>query len=97
VQQWWQSVADTPATIRKNLLISGLAERNTDDGTIVFHAGTKEADDDTVVPMAEGCLAVTSYGETISEAVATSKAVLEKISFEGMYFRRDIGYEFEEA
>jgi phosphoribosylamine--glycine ligase len=85
-----------PGNYQKGLLISGLAEGNTDDGTIVFHAGTKEADDE-VVTNGGRVLAVTSYGKTISEAVATSKAVLEKISFEGMYFRRDIGYEFEEA
>jgi hypothetical protein len=40
-------------------------------------------------------LAVTSYGNNITEAVERSKKTLEKIAFEGMYYRKDIGYEFE--
>jgi phosphoribosylamine--glycine ligase len=39
-------------------------------------------------------LTVTAYGNNIPEAVAKSKKILEKISFEGMYYRKDIGYEF---
>ncbi|MEO0064997.1 MAG: hypothetical protein RI983_323, partial [Bacteroidota bacterium] len=39
-------------------------------------------------------LAVTAYGENIADAVAKSKQTLEKISFEGMYYRNDIGFEF---
>ena len=40
-------------------------------------------------------LAVTSTGTTISEAVTQSNQVLEKIDFDGIYFRDDIGYEFK--
>ncbi|MBV9988953.1 MAG: phosphoribosylamine--glycine ligase [Chitinophagaceae bacterium] len=82
-----------PGSYRKGMLISGLTDAGSGDGTIVFHAGTREADDE-VVTNGGRVLAVTSYGNTISEAVAASRAALDKISFEGMYFRRDIGYEF---
>jgi phosphoribosylamine--glycine ligase len=40
-------------------------------------------------------LAVTSFGENIRKAVDSSKKTLENISFEGMYYRKDIGFEFD--
>jgi phosphoribosylamine--glycine ligase len=39
-------------------------------------------------------LCVTSYDKSIKGAVAKSLAVMEDIDFEGIYFRKDIGYEF---
>jgi len=39
--------------------------------------------------------AATAAGNSIAEAVAAAKAIIEKIHFEGMYFRKDIGYEFQ--
>jgi phosphoribosylamine--glycine ligase len=39
--------------------------------------------------------AITSYGNTITDAVASSIAAIDKIEFDGMAFRRDIGYEFK--
>ena len=41
-------------------------------------------------------LAVTSFGENITEAVEQSNYMLEQLHFEGMYYRTDIGYEFKE-
>jgi phosphoribosylamine--glycine ligase len=82
-----------PGSYQKNLLISGLAGLDPDNGSLVFHAGTKLVEDE-VLTSGGRVLAVTSHGNTIQEAVNKSKEVLEKISFEGMYYRRDIGYEF---
>ena len=67
----------------------------TDDlgGSIIFHAGTKKHQDN-VVTNGGRVVAVTSYGVSIQDAVNKSKNILEKISFEGMYYRKDIGYEF---
>ena len=81
-----------PGDYQKNLLISGLNELPTED-TIVFHAGTKLVNGE-VYTNGGRVLTVTAYGNNIPEAVAKSKKILEKISFEGMYYRRDIGYEF---
>lgn len=39
-------------------------------------------------------LCATSLAPTLHTAVANAKATLNKVSFEGMYFRADIGYEF---
>lgn len=82
-----------PGDYQKNFPISGLADWRIDTNSFVFHAGTKQSDD-KVITNGGRVLAVTSYGNTITEAVMRSKKVLEKISFEGMYFRKDIGYEF---
>ncbi len=84
-----------PGSYQKNFLISGLTNLDTDNGSMVFHAGTRLVDDE-VVTNGGRVLAVTSYGNNIPEAVAKSKKILEQISFEGMNYRRDIGYEFEQ-
>lgn len=80
-----------PEDYEKGKVITGLDVGGTE--TIVFHAGTKK-DGDKVVTNGGRVLAVTSYGADIHEAVAKSNAAIEKISFEGKYYRKDIGYEF---
>ncbi len=59
-------------------------------GSLVFHAGTKQADDG-VLTSGGRVLAVTSLGETMDEALKTTYCNVEKIRFEKHYFRRDIG------
>ena len=61
---------------------------------MVFHAGTQESGEH-IVTNGGRVLAVSSYGKTMSEAVETSKKALASIHFNGMYFRQDIGFEFE--
>jgi phosphoribosylamine--glycine ligase len=65
------------------------------EASIIFHAGTKLNDDGKVVTNGGRVMAVTSFGRNIAEAVQRSKSVLHDIRFEGMYFRGDIGYEFD--
>ncbi|MEP6681968.1 MAG: phosphoribosylamine--glycine ligase [Parafilimonas sp.] len=72
-----------------NLIIQQL------NSSIVFHAGTNINSNDDVVTNGGRVLAVTSFGLNIADAVQLSKNVLNNIKFEGMYFRNDIGYEFE--
>ena len=81
-----------PETYETGKEITGL-ETGMQNGTIVFHAGTKMVDG-KVFTNGGRVLAVSSYGADIQEAVAKSNAVIEKINFEGMYYRKDIGYEF---
>lgn len=83
-----------PGDYKKNLPIMGLDHAQAED-SIVFHAGTKLVNGE-VYTNGGRVLTVTSYGNSIPEAVAKSKKLLEKISFEGMYYRKDIGYEFGE-
>ena len=83
-----------PDDYKKNIEIHGLSNLKLTDDSIIFHAGTKQAAD-SVVTNGGRVLAVTSFGENIPDAVQKSKAVLEQIHFDGMYYRKDIGYEFE--
>ena len=82
-----------PGSYEKGLPITGLDEPYPDTESLVFHAGTR-ADNDTVLTNGGRVLCVTSFAETVYEAVDKSRDILEKIYFEGIYYRRDIGYEF---
>ncbi len=62
--------------------------------SLIFHAGTKQEEDGKIVTNGGRVLCVTSYGKDISEAVNTSLDVLDHISYDGIYYRTDIGYEF---
>lgn len=84
-----------PGDYEKNKTIQGLNEENNQKDVIVFHAGTKQNENE-VLTNGGRVLAVTAYGNNIKEAVEKSKNRLSKISFEGINFRRDIGYEFDE-
>ncbi|HEY5407230.1 MAG TPA: phosphoribosylamine--glycine ligase, partial [Ginsengibacter sp.] len=66
---------------------------DSEGGVIVFHAGTK-LEGDSVVTNGGRVLAVSSLAKSLSEAIELSKDILHQIHFEGMYFRKDIGYEF---
>lgn len=81
-----------PGNYEKGFAIKGL-DRSFSADSIVFHAGTSPKEDE-VVTSGGRVLCVTSYGDTISGAVSKSKEVLRQISFEDMYYRKDIGYEF---
>ncbi len=83
-----------PGDYKKNVKINGCANVQMNNESIIFHAGTKQVGDD-ILTNGGRVLAVTSFGENITDAVKKSVAVLNEIGFEGMNFRRDIGYEFE--
>jgi phosphoribosylamine---glycine ligase len=68
--------------------IDGVAEAEA-GGALVFHAGTALYGE-TLVTNGGRILNVTAVGETVAEARARAYAAAEKISFEGMRFRRDI-------
>jgi phosphoribosylamine--glycine ligase len=83
-----------PGSYEKGLPITGLDELSpVDKDSLVFHAGTR-ADKDRILTNGGRVLCVTSFAETVYEAVDKSRDVLEKIDYEGIYYRRDIGYEF---
>lgn len=62
-------------------------------GCIVFHAGTKRVDGQLLTDGGR-VLAVSAYGATHSEALATALSGAAQIDFEKKYYRKDIGYEF---
>lgn len=76
-----------PGSYPKGKVISGL-DKVTD--SLLFHAGTKREDNNTVTSGGR-VIAVSSLGRDMADALAKSFASVEKIDFEGKYFRRDIG------
>ncbi len=63
-------------------------------GSTVFHAGTK-TDNGRLVTSGGRVLAVTSLGKTMHEALTSSYLSAKKISFNGMYYRNDIGFDLK--
>lgn len=60
---------------------------------IIFHSGTALQNEE-VVTNGGRVLCVTSFGNSVKEAVTKSGDVLAQINFDEMYYRRDIGFEF---
>ncbi|OJJ14580.1 phosphoribosylamine--glycine ligase [marine bacterium AO1-C] len=58
---------------------------------ILFHAGTKTNDTGETVTNGGRVIALTGFGNDIPQALDKSKAAAEQISFEGKYYRKDIG------
>lgn len=61
---------------------------------ILFHAGTRSASNGSMKTNAGRVLAVTALGKDIKDALDTAFSGAESITFDGKYFRRDIGFEF---
>lgn len=77
-----------PEEYEKDILISGL-ENVTD--TLAFHSGTKKDSNGAILTAGGRVLALTSLGNSINEALSKSYSATEKISYNGKYYRRDIG------
>ena len=78
-----------PEAYQKNKEISGL--ENVVNST-VFHAGTS-LDNNKVVTSGGRVMAITSFGDSIQEALDKSYDSIEKISFDDMNYRKDIGFD----
>ena len=79
-----------PGSYEKGKEISGLGEAAA-AGAIVFHCGTKAADG-KVLTSGGRVLSVTGMGSTLREAVDKAYAGVAKISFDKMFFRKDIAH-----
>ena len=71
----------------KGKMISGL---DTQGESLVFHAGTSEKEG-KIVTAGGRVLAITSLDTNFKDALKKSYSQIEKISFENMYYRKDIG------
>lgn len=81
-----------PETYTKGYPISGINEEFTD--TIVFHSGTK-LKEATVVTNGGRVLAVSSYGNSMQEALNNSYNVANQIDYKEKYFRTDLGFDLK--
>ena len=78
-----------PEAYEKGKVISGLDQV---ENSVVFHAGTA-LKENSIVSAGGRVLAVSSYGKDKEAALAQSYENVKKISFEGAYYRRDIGFD----
>ncbi|MEB3293568.1 MAG: phosphoribosylamine--glycine ligase [Synechococcales bacterium] len=79
-----------PAAYQKGFPITGI-DTAEQEGAIVFHAGTAVRQG-KLVSDGGRVLGVTAVGNDFDDACDRAYHALEAIHFEGMYFRRDIGY-----
>lgn len=85
-----------PGEFEKNKPIFGLKEAGEMKDVIVFHAGTSRLPQSaqsksSFVTSGGRVLGVTALGDTIKEAIDKAYKAVDKINFDGMHCRRDIG------
>jgi phosphoribosylamine---glycine ligase len=78
-----------PDDYEKGIPIENLNEV---DGSLAFHAGTTSKNN-TIVTNGGRVFAITSFGSSIEEARSLSLKNAKKISYQGKYFRNDIGFD----
>lgn len=82
-----------PDAYEKGKTITGI-QKATEQGAIVFHAGTK-LEQEQVVTDGGRVLGITAIGDDFAQAIASAYDAVKSIQFEGMYYRRDIGYRYK--
>lgn len=79
-----------PEAYEKGKVISGVENVN---DSIVFHAGTSVDKNGDTVTNGGRVIAITSYGNDFKEALSKSYSSIEKITFDKMNYRKDIGFD----
>jgi phosphoribosylamine--glycine ligase len=78
-----------PEAYEKGMIITGIAEVG---DSIVFHAGTT-MNNGNVVTNGGRVLAITSLDSDYKKALKKSYQNIEKLHFNTMYYRKDIGFD----
>jgi phosphoribosylamine--glycine ligase len=78
-----------PEEYEKGKEITGI---NAVEGSIIFHAGTVEKDG-KIITNGGRVIAVTSMGKNYKEALKKSYQNIEKLHFDKMYYRKDLGFD----
>ena len=79
-----------PGSYEKGRLITGLDENGQAEGVTVIHAGTK-LEGGRFYTAGGRVLGVTAKGKDLQEALDRAYAAAGKISFDGAFYRKDIG------
>lgn len=82
--------AGYPGSYEKGKVITGIEDAEALDGVTVYHAGTREQDDQ-ILTNGGRVIDVTALGATFEDARNLAYAACEKIDFEGKTLRHDIG------
>jgi phosphoribosylamine--glycine ligase len=80
-----------PGPYEKGRAITGVAEAEKEEGVFVFHGGTATSPDGQLVTAGGRVLNVCARSRGLSQALKKTREAAEKIHFDGMHFRRDIG------
>jgi phosphoribosylamine--glycine ligase len=80
-----------PGSPRKGDEISGIDDALSLSGVTVYHAGTKLGDDGRLVTSGGRVLSVCGRGATLNEALDAAYSGVDRISWNGMWYRPDIG------
>ena len=80
-----------PGKYKNGVPITGVADADAMPDVKVFQAGTR-MEGKTLVTDGGRVLAVTALGKTIADAQKRAYQAMEKIHFEGMHYRKDIGH-----
>ncbi len=80
-----------PGAYETGRVIEGLDEAESLDGVVVFHAGTRRNERGDIETAGGRVLGVTARAASLDEATRRAYQAVEKISFDGMMYRRDIG------
>jgi len=78
-----------PGPYVKGKVIEGLEQV---ESSLVFHAGTANKNGEIVTDGGR-VLAISSYGENMKQALELSYKNASLIHFDGMYFRKDLGFD----
>lgn len=79
-----------PGSYPKGMAISGIEMAEEGGGTVVFHAGSSLDEEGAVVASGGRVLGVTSWADSLPDAVAQVYEGVNRIRFDGMCYRRDI-------
>jgi len=79
-----------PDACETGKVVSGLDALREDTDVVVYHAATAQKDGQ-VVTVGGRVLGVTALGANLDAAVARAYEVVDKLSFDGMFYRKDIG------
>lgn len=83
--------AGYPGSYETGLPISGVEEAAALPGVTVYHAGTRLAEDGTLLTAGGRVLNVTALGSSFAEAREAAYQAVGRIDWQGMFYRTDIG------